>query len=121
MDDKDVLTTSAGAPIADNQNAMTAGPRGPVLLQDYRLTSDRGLPIGVRHMNGYGSHTFNLFDKGQKARLFSNIAEAMSGVPDFIIERQLGLFQKVSAEYADGVRTNLREMLSRAQSATAGL
>ncbi len=30
-------TTSAGAPIADNQNSMTAGPRGPLLLQDYQL------------------------------------------------------------------------------------
>lgn len=25
-------TTSAGAPVADNQNSLTAGPRGPVLL-----------------------------------------------------------------------------------------
>ena len=31
------LTTTAGAPIADNQNSLTAGPRGPVLLQDYQL------------------------------------------------------------------------------------
>jgi len=28
------LTTAAGAPVPDNQNTMTAGPRGPVLLQD---------------------------------------------------------------------------------------
>jgi hypothetical protein len=31
------LTTTAGAPVADNQNSLTAGPRGPVLLQDYHL------------------------------------------------------------------------------------
>jgi hypothetical protein len=31
------LTTTAGAPVADNQNTETAGPRGPVLLQDYQL------------------------------------------------------------------------------------
>src|SRR5215471_8992642 len=37
MPDKPTLTTSAGAPVADNQNSMTAGPRGPVLLQDYQL------------------------------------------------------------------------------------
>ena len=30
---------------------------------------------------------FNLFDAGQKKRLFSNIAEAMAGVPDVIVER----------------------------------
>jgi catalase len=54
---------------------------------------------------------FNLFDKGQKSRLFSNIAEAMQGVPDFIIERQLGLFEKVSPEYAEGVRTALGQLV----------
>ena len=31
------LTTTAGAPVADNQNSLTAGPRGPVLVQDYQL------------------------------------------------------------------------------------
>ena len=30
----DRLTTGAGNPIADNQNSITAGPMGPVLLQD---------------------------------------------------------------------------------------
>ena len=28
------LTTTAGCPVAHNQNVMTAGPRGPQLLQD---------------------------------------------------------------------------------------
>ena len=36
---------------------------------------------------------FNLFDAGQKARLFSNIAAAMGGVPDEIVERQLPAFR----------------------------
>ena len=31
------LTTTAGAPVSDNQNSLTAGPRGPVLLEDYQL------------------------------------------------------------------------------------
>ncbi len=34
MEKKTTLTTSNGAPVADNQNAMTAGARGPMLLQD---------------------------------------------------------------------------------------
>jgi catalase len=29
-----VLTTSTGNPVADTQNSLTAGPRGPVLMQD---------------------------------------------------------------------------------------
>jgi catalase len=31
---KEKMTTAAGAPVGDNQNSMTAGPRGPMLLQD---------------------------------------------------------------------------------------
>ena len=27
------LTTTAGAPVSDNQNSLTAGPGGPVLIQ----------------------------------------------------------------------------------------
>ncbi|WBX83502.1 catalase [Sphingosinicella microcystinivorans] len=47
---------------------------------------------------------FNLFDAGQRARLFSNIAEAMQGVPEEIVERQLGHFARIDPAYADGVR-----------------
>ncbi len=28
------LATNSGSPIEDNQNSITAGPHGPVLLQD---------------------------------------------------------------------------------------
>jgi catalase len=31
------LTTTGGNPVADNQNSITAGPRGPLLMQDYQL------------------------------------------------------------------------------------
>ena len=34
---KKIMTTTAGNPIADNQNSITAGAKGPVLLQDYQL------------------------------------------------------------------------------------
>ncbi|WP_339516622.1 catalase [Pseudomonas sp. RL_15y_Pfl2_60] len=51
---------------------------------------------------------FNLFDEGQKQRLFSNIADAMAGVPDFIVERQLAHFDQVHADYGNGVRQALK-------------
>ena len=38
MSDSKRLTSVAGAPVADNQNVMTAGPRGPLLVQDLRLS-----------------------------------------------------------------------------------
>lgn len=55
------LTTSAGAPIADNQNSVTAGARGPVLLQDYQLIEKLAhqnrerIPERVVHANGWGA------------------------------------------------------------------
>lgn len=50
---------------------------------------------------------FNLFDDGQKERLFGNIGRAMDGVPDEIVERQLALFDKVDPAYGAGVRKAL--------------
>jgi catalase len=47
---------------------------------------------------------FRLFSAEQKQRLFSNYAEAMQGVPEAIVERQLALFAQVDPEYAEGVR-----------------
>ncbi|KFB10825.1 catalase KatA [Nitratireductor basaltis] len=52
---------------------------------------------------------FNLFDDGQKNRLFNNIAAAMAGVPGEIIERQLAHFDKVHEDYGAGVRQALKE------------
>ncbi|MGB8603434.1 MAG: catalase, partial [Rhizomicrobium sp.] len=51
---------------------------------------------------------FQMFDAGQKARLFANIAAAMAGVPGEIVERQLSLFDKVHPDYGAGVRAALK-------------
>ena len=37
MTDRPTMTTAGGAPVADNQNSQSAGPRGPLLLQDFHL------------------------------------------------------------------------------------
>ncbi len=50
---------------------------------------------------------FNLMSQDQKNQLFSNIAAAMKGVPQEIIDRQLALYEKVSQAYADGVKKAL--------------
>jgi catalase len=55
------LTTSAGNPIADNQNSVTAGPRGPLLLQDYLLIEKLAqqnrerIPERTVHAKGWGA------------------------------------------------------------------
>src|SRR6202023_1169810 len=56
------LTTSAANPIADNQNALSAGPRGPLLIQDYQLIEKLAhqnrerIPERPVHANGWGAH-----------------------------------------------------------------
>ncbi len=60
-DKRPTLTTSAGAPIVDNQNSLTAGERGPVLLQDYQLIEKLAhqnrerIPERVVHAKGWGA------------------------------------------------------------------
>ncbi|MGH7289545.1 MAG: catalase, partial [Myxococcota bacterium] len=46
---------------------------------------------------------WGLFDTAQRQRLHANIAEAMAGVPEEIVNRQLALFEKIAREYAAGV------------------
>jgi len=50
---------------------------------------------------------FNLMSDNQKEQLFSNIAEAMDGVPSDIVNRQLALFEQVHTDYATGVKKAL--------------
>lgn len=52
-------------------------------------------PIGLA--GPWKGALFLLFDAGQRQRLFSNIAEAMQGVPDFLVERQLAMSDKLTA------------------------
>nr|WP_111300932.1 catalase [Paracoccus saliphilus] len=55
------MTTTAGAPIASNQNSETAGPRGPLLMQDYQLLEKLAhqnrerIPERVVHAKGWGA------------------------------------------------------------------
>ena len=47
---------------------------------------------------------FNLFDAGQKQRLYSSYADAMgTDLPQEILERALGYLEKVHPDYAKGV------------------
>jgi len=55
------------------------------------------------------SDLFLLMNVNQKEQLFSNIAAAMDGVCDKIIDKQLALFEKVHKDYARGVRKALKK------------
>lgn len=58
------LTTSWGAPVGDNQNSMTAGVNGPVLIQDVHLLEKLAhfnrerVPERVVHAKGAGAHGY---------------------------------------------------------------
>ncbi|HRW19807.1 MAG TPA: catalase [Dermatophilaceae bacterium] len=64
-DNHQPLTTVAGAPVAENQNSLTAGARGPLLLQDVWFLEklahfDREV-IPERRMHAKGSGAFGTF------------------------------------------------------------
>ena len=82
---KPQLTSISGAPVANNQDSLTAGPRGPLLLQDVWFLEklahfDREV-IPERRMHAKGSGAFGQFtvthDISQytKAALFSEIGK----------------------------------------------
>jgi len=56
------LTTASGNPVGDNQNSLTAGPRGPVLLSDFHLLEKMAhfnrerIPERVVHAKGSGAY-----------------------------------------------------------------
>lgn len=79
------LTTAAGAPVVDNQNVQTAGPRGPMLLQDVwyleKLAHFDREVIPERRMHAKGSGAFGTFtvthdiSRYTRAALFSQIGK----------------------------------------------
>ncbi|MDM7488440.1 catalase [Rhodococcus sp. CSLK01-03] len=85
MTDHNGLTTAAGAPVPDNQNSLTAGARGPMLLQDVWFLEklahfDREV-IPERRMHAKGSGAFGTFrvthdiTRHTRAALFSEIGK----------------------------------------------
>jgi len=40
MEPRETRTTAAGGPVSDNQNSLTAGPRGPLLMQEFHLLEE---------------------------------------------------------------------------------
>lgn len=79
------LTTEFGAPVENNQNSITAGPRGPMLLQDVWFMEkmahfDREV-IPERRMHAKGSGAYGTFTvthditQYTKAKIFSEIGK----------------------------------------------
>ena len=85
MADKKQLTTAGGNPIGDNQNSLSAGPRGPLLMQDYQLLEKMAtfnrerVPERIVHAKGSGA--FGIFTVTHditpytKAKVFSEVGK----------------------------------------------
>jgi catalase len=85
MSDASRLTTASGIPVADNQNSLSAGPRGPLLLQDFHLIEKlqhfnrERIPERVVHAKGSGAYgTFTVthdISPFTSARLFAEVGK----------------------------------------------
>ncbi len=72
-----------GSAVADNQNSLTAGPRGPLLLQDRHLIEKLAhqnrerIPERVVHAKGWGAYgpltVTNDIRRYSRAKLFPNV------------------------------------------------
>ncbi|MDI2090773.1 catalase [Commensalibacter oyaizuii] len=82
---KKILTGANGAPVADNQNARTAGPRGPVLIDDFHLIEKlahfnrENIPERRVHAKGAAAHGKFVVTKDitkySCAKLFSQVGK----------------------------------------------
>ncbi len=87
------LTTSSGSPVGDNQNSLTAGPRGPLLVQDWQLFEKHGhfnrerIPERVVHANGsaaFGTFTVTHdISKYSKAKIFGAVGKQTEALARF--------------------------------------
>jgi catalase len=85
MAEHNPLTTANGTPIADNQNSLTAGERGPVLMQDFHLIEKLAhfnrerIPERVVHAKGaaaFGTFTVTHdITRYSRAKLFSAVGQ----------------------------------------------
>ena len=62
--DAPVLTTAQGGPVADDQNTLRVGPRGPLVMDDFHFREKlfhfdhERIPERVVHARGYGAHGY---------------------------------------------------------------
>ena len=93
------ITTNQGVPIADNQNTLSSGERGPSLLEDFifrekifQFDHER-IPERIVHARGSAAHGYfeatadisnitkaAVFKKGKKTPVFTRISQVAGGV-----------------------------------------
>jgi catalase len=104
----DRLTTATGTPLPDTDHSLTAGSRGPTLMEDFHfrekithfdheripeathmlmwVMSDRAIPRSFRMMEGFGIHTFRLVDAPGRTTLAKFHWKPVLGVHSLVWE-----------------------------------
>jgi catalase len=80
-----ILTTAQGGPVADDQNSLKIGARGPTVLEDFHFREKifhfdhERIPERVVHARGYGAHgffeTYESLAKYTRADLFQKAGQ----------------------------------------------
>src|SRR5882762_708906 len=93
MPKRPTLTTTAGIPVGDNQNSLTAGPRGPLLVQDWQLFEKHAhfnrerIPERVVHAKGsaaFGTLTItNDITRYTRAKIFGDVGKTTEALLRF--------------------------------------
>ncbi len=103
------LTTAQGCPVADNQNSLSAGARGPMLLEDHVMREKifhfdhERIPERVVHARGYAAHGFfenyqsladitkaDLFQRGgEKTPVFTRFSTVAGNKGSFDLARDV--------------------------------
>ncbi|WP_298215603.1 catalase [Acidocella sp.] len=84
--DAPILTTAQGIPVADDQNSLKAGTRGPTLMEDFVMREKifhfdhERIPERVVHARGFGAHgyleiTSDLLSRHSVADVFQRVGE----------------------------------------------
>jgi len=81
----EILTTAQGGPVADDQNSLKIGERGPTILEDFHFREKifhfdhERIPERVVHARGYGAHgyfeTYDSLAKYTRADIFQRKGE----------------------------------------------
>ncbi|MHB8375405.1 MAG: catalase [Dehalococcoidia bacterium] len=93
MPDNEHMTTAAGIPISDNQNSISVGPNGPLLLEDFQLLEKNAhfnrerIPERVVHAKGAGAFGYLKVTadvtKWTKAKIFSGVGKVTPALARF--------------------------------------
>jgi len=117
--DKNIFTDNFGIPVDDDQNSISAGDSGPVLMQDVHLVvTGKATRQKYTHPNDDFVQAGYLYRKAMtdkdREHLIGNIVGHLGGAQKRIQLRQTTLFYKADPDYgrrvANGLMLDMKEV-----------